>query len=298
MVACFAVTWPEAAHAQSSGSTEAQRRKQEGNAAMESGRPADALELYQQAFALDPNPALLYNMGRAHMALGDYPNALVFLERFDERAPAVLKRRVSGLKDLIDFVKVRVATVSIRANVAGAVVRLDDKRLGKTPFDGPIEVNAGTAVVEVSAKGYMPHVQKVDLEGGEATEIEVKLESEDTHGILRLRSPEPSVRVIVDGRYRGMVPVEVRLEGGQHRIELRKDGFEPVSTQVVVRAGRRKTVSIPMEATPEFYERWWFWTGVGVLTAGTVAAIVLHDRETEPDTGTIPPGRVKVGLEF
>ncbi|MCU0691599.1 MAG: hypothetical protein MUF54_09370, partial [Polyangiaceae bacterium] len=47
----------------------AQELKRVGNEAMERGRPADALAMYRAAYETDPNAALLYNIGRAYLAL-------------------------------------------------------------------------------------------------------------------------------------------------------------------------------------------------------------------------------------
>ena len=41
---------------------------------MDQDRYADALVLYQRAYELSNDPALLYNQGRAFEALGDYPD--------------------------------------------------------------------------------------------------------------------------------------------------------------------------------------------------------------------------------
>ena len=58
---------------------------------MDSARPADALRAYNEAYALEPQPALLYNRGRAHMALEQFPEALQQLLQFREQAPPELR---------------------------------------------------------------------------------------------------------------------------------------------------------------------------------------------------------------
>ena len=61
--------------------------KQRGDDALVNGRPAEALALYKEAYAARPDPALVYNIGRAHQALGDFPSALDHLEQFEATAP-------------------------------------------------------------------------------------------------------------------------------------------------------------------------------------------------------------------
>jgi hypothetical protein len=150
----------------------------------------------------------------------------------------------------------------------------------------------------VTSDQHLPYGQAVVLEGGGRVTLNVKLDSKETHGVLKVRSPEPGVRALVDGKLRGMLPVELRLPAGPHRIELRKEGFETVTTSAVVEAGKEKVVTAQIDEEPEFYERWWFWTGVGVVVAGTVTATIARSMEKGPDTGTIPPGTISSALRF
>ncbi len=272
--------------------------RKQGNAAMQSGRSAEALDLYTKAYEADPDPALLYNLGRAHQALANYPMALFFLQRFDKEADPQLRNRVAGLDTLISEIRGRVSHITIRANVQGAVVRLNDKRLGTTPFSKPVAVNAGVSKLEVTAEGYLTHKQELTLEGGKLKELTLTLDSKQTHGVLQVRSSEPAAKVSVNGRFRGMVPLDVRLPAGQHNLELTKEGFETVTTSAVIEAGKQRSMTIAMEAEAKVYERWWFWTGVGVVAAGVAATIVIQGKERDPDVGTIPPGQISGGLSF
>ena len=61
--------------------------KKTGDDAMDSGRPADAVSAYTQAYALSKDPALLYNRGRALQGIAEYPQALEQLEAFEQQAP-------------------------------------------------------------------------------------------------------------------------------------------------------------------------------------------------------------------
>ena len=58
-------------------------------------RYADALGAYAEAYALTRDPALLYNQGRAHQALGNFPEALASFERFAVEASPDLRARVA-----------------------------------------------------------------------------------------------------------------------------------------------------------------------------------------------------------
>src|SRR4051812_36132539 len=114
--------------------------KKRGDEAMDGGRPADALVAYSEAYNLTKDPALLYNKGRALMALTDYPQALKELEAFDATAPTDLKQRVPGLAKMISDLRLRVTTVSIACDVTGARVRMRDRTIGTCPMPSTVTV--------------------------------------------------------------------------------------------------------------------------------------------------------------
>jgi hypothetical protein len=273
---------------------EAEALHARGNAAIASGRPADALADYEAAYRLKPRPALLYNQARAHQALTNYATALTLLERFEREASPELRSEVSGLSELLAELRDRIHTLTLPCNVAGAEVRLGDRILGKTPFSAPLVVNAGDSSLVVQAPGYRPFQRQVSLRRGASSTVEVALEREDRTGILVVRSPHEGAAVSVDGTRRGTVPLELRMEPGTHRIELVKDGYEPARTTMVVVAGERTGTDVTLEAKPGLLSKWWFWTAVGVVVAGGVGTYIALTTERSADAGTIPPGQVTI----
>jgi hypothetical protein len=286
-----------AAHdATSNDAPDAAEIKQRGDEAMDSGRPADALAAYVQAYDLTHDPALLYNKGRALEALTQYPQALEELQAFDRVAPADLKQRVPGLARMIDGLRARVTTVSIACDVAGARLRLRDRTIGACPLAAPITVNAGKATLEATADGYFPFTKEVDLPGGGVASLEVHLVSKTTTGILVVRASVPGASVAIDGAPSGTSPVESTLKAGSHRLDVRRDGYKPLTTTAVVTAGERREVDLSLEKEPGLLGRWWFWAGVGAVVAGGVVLVVAATTERSPDKGTVPPHVVVGGL--
>src|SRR5579883_647780 len=156
---------PSAAPANPDAARAAELKKR-GDDAMDTGRPADAVIAYAQAYELTKDPVFLYNQGRALQATGRYPEALAQLETFDATAPPELKARVPGLGDLLAEVRGRVSTLAVTCAVAGAQIRLNDTKVGTTPLAVPLKVNAGHAVLELTAEGYRPFRRELDLPGG------------------------------------------------------------------------------------------------------------------------------------
>lgn len=269
-----------------------------GDRAMDEARPADALAAYEKSYAQKPDPALLYNQARAHLALTNHPEALRFLERFQAEAPPSLQAKLPGLEKLVHEVRGKVHRLSLVVNVPGAQIRLRDATLGTAPLAGPVAVNAGEALLEVRASRYETEQRKLTLAGNAESSIDVKLERADTRGTVYLRSPQPGVRVSVQGAPRGSLPYELSVEQGTYAIRLQKDGFEPLDTSIVVVAGERRERTLSLAKHPAIYTRWWFWTGIGVVAAGAAVTAVLLTTERSPDSGSIAPGQVVRGFSF
>ena len=292
LLAAFAIglALAPAARAQDAAHAAAQRKR--ADELMDTYKYTEALDLYARVYATTKDPALLYNMGRAHEALGQYPEALEKLEQFDREATPELRAKVPGLAQRIAEVRARVSTVVVNAAVAGARVLLYNRLLGTTPLPGPIKTNAGRATLEVLAEGYQPFRQDIELRGGATMTIDVKLVSKDTSAVLLVQSPTVGAEVDVDGKPVGTVPAEVVLAPGSHPVVVHKGGYETATTSVVVAAGEHRTVSIPLDSTKPITQKWWFWTGIGVVVvAGAVTTYALL-TERPADKGTYPPGQV------
>jgi hypothetical protein len=94
----------------------------------------------------------------------------------------------------------------------------------------------------------------------------------------------------------GTVPVELRLAPGEHSIALRHVDYEPTTSRIVLRPNEHRSFALTLQRSPRFYERWWFWTGVGaVVTTGAVVSIALS-TEKSAAKGDIPPGQITANL--
>jgi hypothetical protein len=276
-------------------STNADEDKRKGDEAMIALRYEEALTRYRSVFEATKNPALLYNMGRAYEGLGDFPKALDALEGFQEKAPADLKARVPKLQELIDDVRKRVSTMIVSSNVAGAEIRLGNKVIGKTKMGQTfLRVTAGAQTLTVTHPEYFPFERPITLPAGKIETVDVVLGSRAAEALLRVTSPVSGAAVSLDGKPIGNVPAEAPTKPGQHVIALRRDGYDPAETSVVVIAGETKEVNVPMGVRETITGKWWFWTGIGVILVGAgIATYLIATTEKDPDAGTIPPGTVK-----
>jgi len=279
--------------------TEAAELRGRANAAMNSGRPADALKAYERVYELTRNPAMLYNMARAQQALTNYPLAEDLLRQFKAEAPPAVLEKVGNLDGILEEVVTRIHTLTLQARVVGAEVRVGGRVVGTTPLAKPLRINAGDTQVDVQAHGFVPFSRRLDLRGGTASTLDVELLRIDDSGVLSVRSPQAGASVDLDGHPAGNVPLEVTLGSGPHEVLLTKPGFKQTKSKVLVVAGERKDLVVELPTvTPSLFTRWWFWTGAVVVVAGGVATYVALTTEKPAPTGSIPPGQVSTGLHF
>lgn len=264
--------------------------KDAGDKAMDSLNYADALDAYQAAYKLSPSPALEYNLGRVYQALNRYPEALARIEAFKAGATPELRNLVPDLERLLGELRARVSTLEIVCNVPGARVLVDNTVVGATPLPERLRLNAGRRTVDVQAEGYFAFHQTLDLHGAQVHSVQVTL-LRSTNGILVVDASSPGADVTIDGKRVGIVPAEQEVAAGTHTLFLRHPQFSDTTASVVVEAGQRKVVKVPLQGKP-VTSKWWFWTSLGAAAA-TIAVVTVAGVSTRsPDTGTIAPGRI------
>jgi tetratricopeptide (TPR) repeat protein len=80
---------------------------EQGRAAYRDGQFAESVKLFTKAYALQPEPVLLYNLARSEEGLGDYPAAVDAYERYLVQAKDVkdrgsIEQRVATLRKSIE----------------------------------------------------------------------------------------------------------------------------------------------------------------------------------------------------
>lgn len=284
-----ASTPPPAPPAEDPNIARAQERKVEGDKAIDSLRYADALTAYNEAYALRPQPALLYNLGRTLEALDRLPEALEKLEAFRSTAPADLLAKVPGLKERIANIQKRVSQLTIKVNVPGARILVREAIVGQSPLDKPLALKSGKAAVLIEAEGYFSYRTEIDLPGGGGYTVDAQLSSKATTGRILVQAPKKNVTVSLDGKVLGQAPVETLADAGTHKIVARHPDHSDFATTLIVKAGEERAITVTL-GDPPIYKRWWFWTGLGVVVAGGTAAIIAATTERAPDKGDIAPG--------
>lgn len=272
------------------GDPDAFRLKRQGDDAMESGRHAEALNAYSEALTIEPSPALHCDRGRALQALGRNAEALDELERCERTASTKFRAAIPELADTIALVRRQVAMVTVNCDVPRAILHVRGKTL-TLPLREPLLFDPATFDFEVVATGYQPWRTRLTLKGGEQHELAARLKRQNPHGTLIVTSPVSGARAGVDGKPVGTVPLEIELDPGEHTITLQHQDYQTASSRFVLRSGERRSLSITMQQSPRWYQRWWFWTGIGTAVAAGLVIGIAVSAGRSPAKGDPPAGQ-------
>jgi hypothetical protein len=273
--------------------------RDQGNQAMLDMRYVDALGLYDQSRALDPEDVGVdYSIARARQLLGDFPEALAALERFEQRATPEIKAKVGRLEQLFAELRSRISTLRLKCSQPGARVLLREKVVGSTPLPA-VRLPAGAATLQLELDGFFPVTHEVVLPAGGALDVEVTLHARSRSALLHVQTNPSGAHVLVDNRGIGTSSprAELVLSAGSHQVTARREGYDDASVPVVLKAGSTRELMIPLEQTVPVTSRWWFWTGALLLVAGGAALTVALLKERPADQGTLPPGQVSAPLQ-
>jgi tetratricopeptide (TPR) repeat protein len=268
--------------------------KQRGDEAMDAGRAAEALVAYRRAAAIEPSAALEYNVGRALLAVGDFVGALEAFEHYEATAPDELKRKTHRLVEVMADLRSKLSTLTVTTDETsvGTRVRVRGVDVGALPLDA-LRVNPGRAELRVERDGFEPFSETLDLAAGAAARVHVVLRPERAFARLGIVATPLGAQVLVDGERRGVVPLELELAPGPHRVVLSAPsyGSRAFSLSLARNESRRIDAQLVAESRP-ITSRWWFWTGAGVLAAGAAIAIAAATIERSPGEGSLGTLRV------
>lgn len=269
--------------------------KRQGDQAIDAGLYEEALDAYSRALAIQPGPALHYNRGRALQALGRFAEAIAELEEFERTAPPELLQAVPRLAEMMTSVRARVARLTLVTQPRDAVVFIDGTEILSSRRQD-LALDAGEHRLRIEASEFLSHEQRFSLAQGQARTLSVELTPVPRRALVHVLSPVDGALVEMNGRVSGAVPLDLELDPGTYELRLEHPDYVAASTSVVVVAGDDRTINMALDRKPQFYETWWFWTGVGVVAAIGVTTAVALSTEKEPGTGDIPPGRITAPL--
>lgn len=103
----------------------------------------NALRAFNEAYAVSPNFAVLYNIGQTQVALGRPLEATATLSRYlREGGDAISPARRKQVEDQIKLLETFLIDLDVAAN-PGASISVDGREVGRTPLSEPVRLTAG-----------------------------------------------------------------------------------------------------------------------------------------------------------
>jgi hypothetical protein len=160
--------------------TEAQKKEAQalqvaGVHLMERGDNEAALEKFESAFRLFPSPKILFNMGRAHQALGQQVEALTAFERFLDEAPYAPKESRAEATRAVEALRPKLSFLDLDAEDADCKISVDGREVGISPLPRPLAVLPGAHEVRFEKEGMLAETRSVSPVPGQKLRVYVKL---------------------------------------------------------------------------------------------------------------------------
>ncbi len=135
------------------------------------------------------------------------------------------------------------AQLSVRSVPSGAQVTTGGSFRGVTPIT--IELAPGVShSITVARAGYAPWTREVFAEAGKQSQLDARLAALLVP--VRIQGQPTDAQVFVNGNARGPAPTSIELPAARHHIEVRKEGYDPFITDVVLAPGIARTLEFKL----------------------------------------------------
>ena len=153
-----------------------------------------------------------------------------------------------GTKRVEVKLKSLMATLRIECATTGAQVYVNGKAKGTAPWSGTYP--AGTYKVEARLDGYRTQIQNISLDDSEQRTLQIPA-LDMIMGILDVKVTPVNAEVFVDGKKVGNTPDVFRnIQIGSHRVEVKKDGYEPLTQTVTINENEQTPLSGALKEKP------------------------------------------------
>jgi hypothetical protein len=193
-----------------------------GQVAYTQGDYDTALELWRQAYGIDPRPLLQWNIAQACERLGQLEDAAAALELYLANADpsdvhqADARARLASLRE-----RIAATGILFRGGPDGATITIDGADSGRLPRPDPIRVSAGSHDIVVTAPGYETFRSTVGVPAGDQVEVSVAMAGASGGG------EGPPIAGIVLFGVAGVSTITAAILGG---VALGQAGSAPAST--------------------------------------------------------------------
>jgi hypothetical protein len=224
-----------------------------GYEAVRTGELELAISEFEKAYTRSPNFSVLYNLGQAYASSGRAVEAVDTLSLYLELGGAAIsEERRKQVRALIQYHGRRIGELELTVLPPGATIALDGKALGVAPLSEPVRVVAGTHGVTALAEGHSPGFTSVRVTGRSRERVHLELVPLAGSGELRVACGVPDVTVEVDGKHRGLTPIDgpLAVTAGTRHVAFRRPGYLTRARTVNVTTERVERVDCGLDVDP------------------------------------------------
>lgn len=199
--------------------TEARERYTRGLQLVNEGNFQAALIEMQRAYSLNPSYKILYNLGQIHLHLNDFAAAATSFERYlSEGGTELAAPRIAEVRQELDKLRPRVATVELDVKGDGGEVLVDDAVIGTSPLRRTVLVNAGKHKFSVTRAGSEAITRVISLAGEDKLRVELDGSGKGSSRGAPAQSPEEGAPATVrpETPSHGSPPQDARDTGGSY----------------------------------------------------------------------------------
>lgn len=140
------------------------------------------------------------------------------------------------------------ADITLRSQPPGASVLVDGEEVGRTGEDGFVaEIMPGKRTVGLRLEGYQPWDYSLLVVANEAQTLPPVVLT-PSYGLARVDSKPGGARVLVNGEYRGLTPLDVELRPDSSvEITAAKAGYRSAVETVKLASGEEKSLSFTLQ---------------------------------------------------
>lgn len=147
----------------------------QGVALRREGRDVEAVALFRQAFVLDASARTEAQLGLGLLAVGEFVSAYDHLEHALASSDAWITRNRAALQTSLDSAAQHVGLLEVAGDDVLANVSVNGEHVGQLPLAGPIRVQTGRAVIDVTLDGYRSFSADVNVVTGQTSRVSVHL---------------------------------------------------------------------------------------------------------------------------
>jgi hypothetical protein len=296
------------ARADEAADTQAREAFVRGAALVKNAQWAEALAAFEVSAKTRPHAVTTYNIGACERAMGRYTLARETFVRARQQNDAAHGTELpdgvlTEMKGYLDEIDHLLANVTVALDPPGASIAIDGRPLAPstgpdaasvfvagTRDPGPAEpapaasfhvlLDPGAHVFTLTRKGFSDAVANKSFGPGSATTL--RLELNKLPASLHITSDPSGAATSIEGIDVGATPLDLSRPGGTYRITVRKDGFVSYDSKVSAVPGENVNVLATLPADkPSIAQRWWFWTGVGLVVVGGALAAYFVARAVQ-----------------